>query len=113
VELQPYPLIRSYARERLTENLRKFNGPSHSRVLMESVIQNLRNEVADNWPAFTYITMMIAFTFLFFRERRAEARHLRQMGERIQENISNRFDRLESIVRHPSTAETTTGRASR
>jgi hypothetical protein len=80
---------------------------------MVLVIQDLRSEVADNWPAFTYIAMMIAFTFLFFRERRAEARHLRQMGERIQENIANRFDRLESLVRHPASAETSDGRVSK
>ena len=66
---------------------------------MSTIIQEIQLEIAENWPAFVYIAMTIVFSICFFRERRAEARIVHHMGERIQENIRTRFDRLESLVR--------------
>jgi hypothetical protein len=66
---------------------------------MSAIIQDMRLEIADNWPAFVYIALTIVFSICFFRERRAEARIVHRMGERIQENIRTRFDHLESLVR--------------
>jgi len=72
---------------------------------MATLIQYAITEIADNWPAFVYILMTIGFSFFFFRERRAEARLLRQMGEGIHENIRSRFDRLEFLVRNSTVLE--------
>ena len=62
-------------------------------------VQDVVNEVADNWPAFVYILLMLGFSICFLRERRRETRVLREMGERMQEGIRLRFDRLEQLVR--------------
>ncbi len=67
---------------------------------MITTISSIRSEVADNWPAFVYIMLMIAFSLCFFRDRRAEVRLARQISEGIQADIRARFDRLESLVRH-------------
>lgn len=65
---------------------------------MASIFRDISGEIADNWPAFIYILMMVGFSVLFFRERLTEARDIRQMGERLQESILARFDRLERAV---------------
>ncbi len=54
---------------------------------MTTFLEEVRVELADNWPGFTYILMMICFSVFFFRERRAERKIA---GER--------FDRLESLI---------------
>jgi hypothetical protein len=66
---------------------------------MDTFVQDIAAELADNWPAFVYIAMSIMFSFFFFRQRRAETRLVRQIGEGIQENITARLDRLESLIR--------------
>ena len=71
---------------------------------MDAFVQDIAAELADNWPAFVYIAMSIVFSFFFFRQRRAETRLVRQIGEGIQESITARLDRLESLIR--SSAET-------
>jgi hypothetical protein len=62
---------------------------------VQSIIQIVVSEIAENWPAFIYIGMMIGFSILFFRERRAEAEALRQIGTGIHERI----DRVESLIK--------------
>ena len=57
---------------------------------MQAVLQ----ELDENWPAFVYIALMIAFSIFFFRERRAEARAMRQTWAGLQEQIA----RLESAL---------------
>jgi hypothetical protein len=47
----------------------------------------IKAELADNWPAFTYILLVVAFSVLFFRQQRTEA-------QRLQE----RLDKLESVI---------------
>ena len=64
-----------------------------------SLIQEIRAEIADNWPAFVYMGMMIVFSLYFFRERRSEARMVRQIGESVQEDMRHRFDELERLLR--------------
>jgi hypothetical protein len=54
---------------------------------MVPTLQNITSELADNWPAFTYILMTLVFSVCFFRERRTEKK-----------NVSARFDRLESLI---------------
>jgi hypothetical protein len=66
---------------------------------MNGFVQDIADELADNWPAFVYIAMSIVFSIFFFRQRRAETRLVRQIGEGIQENIAARLDRLESLIR--------------
>jgi hypothetical protein len=63
-----------------------------------ATIQDFTSELADNWPAFTYMAMIAIFSVVFFRERRAERKLVRQVGEGIQESIQARFDRLEWLV---------------
>lgn len=69
---------------------------------MRTVIQDAASEIADNWPAFVYIAMSLVFSFFFFRQRRAEARMVRDIAEGIHENISARLDRIELLIRHYS-----------
>ena len=66
---------------------------------MGTIIQDLSSELADNWPAFTYILMTLVFSVCFFRERRAEKRLVQEISEGIQDDIRSRFDRLERLVR--------------
>jgi hypothetical protein len=63
-----------------------------------SLIQEAANELADNWPAFVYILLTIVFSFLFLRQRRAEARIVKEIGDQVQEAIRTRFDHLERVL---------------
>jgi hypothetical protein len=65
---------------------------------MASITQYVVSEVADNWPAFVYIALTLGFSVCFLRERRAEIRILKEMGQGLQEGIRTRFDRLEYMV---------------
>jgi hypothetical protein len=65
---------------------------------MASVIQDICSELSDNWPAFLYIAMTVGFSVCFLRERRAETRVLKQIGEGLQESVRARFDRLERMI---------------
>ena len=56
--------------------------------MLTMFMQEAERELADNWPAFTYILLMIAFSLIFFRERREERK-----------DIEIRFDRLELLMR--------------
>ena len=67
---------------------------------MDKVIQQISAEIADNWPAFTYILLTVAFSIRFFSDRRAETRILRKLGDELHATIHARFDRLEEMVRH-------------
>lgn len=60
--------------------------------------QNIFDEIADNWPAFVYILLTLGFSICFLRERRRETRLLRDMGERMNEGIRVRFDRMERLL---------------
>jgi hypothetical protein len=51
-------------------------------------------EIYENWPAFTYIGLMVGFSILFFRERRAETEALKRIGSSLQDRI----ERLEQIL---------------
>ena len=62
--------------------------------------EDIRAEVADNWPAFVYIMMTLVFSFLFFRQRRRETRLVREIGEGIRESICSRLDHLEALVQN-------------
>jgi hypothetical protein len=66
---------------------------------MDSIIQNLASEFADNWPAFLYIFATTVFSICFLRERRAEARIMKDIGTDLQDSIRTRFDRLEGMIR--------------
>jgi hypothetical protein len=61
---------------------------------MGTGIQAIKAEIADNWPAFVYITMTVVFSILFLRERRAETETLRQIGA----GIHDRIDRVERLI---------------
>jgi len=65
---------------------------------MASVIQDVTTEISDNWPAFLYIAMTVGFSVCFLRERRAETRVLKQIGEGLQDSVRARFDRLEGMI---------------
>ena len=65
---------------------------------MASVIQDVTTEISDNWPAFLYIAMTVGFSVCFLRERRAETRILKQIGEGLQDSVRARFDRLEGMI---------------
>jgi hypothetical protein len=65
---------------------------------MDSIIQNVTGELADNWPAFLYILATTVFSICFLRERRAEARVMKEIGIDLQESIRARFDRLECLI---------------
>lgn len=67
-------------------------------------IQDITGELADNWPAFLYIMMISVFSIFFFRERRAERRLARQIGEAIQKDMRARFEHLESLIQQASAA---------
>jgi hypothetical protein len=82
---------------------------------MAGIIDEITSELADNWPAFVYIAMSLVFSVFFFRERRAEVRLTRQIGENIEETIRARFDRLEAMLRDspiPGTPDLSTERVS-
>jgi hypothetical protein len=70
-----------------------------------AIINVIETEIADNWPAFVYIAMMVAFSVCFFRDRRAEMQLVRHIGETIQEDIRARFDRLEMLVENSTTKD--------
>jgi hypothetical protein len=65
---------------------------------MGSVIRDIGTELSDNWPAFLYIAMTVGFSVCFLRERRAETRVLKQIGEGLHESVKARFDRLEGMI---------------
>ncbi len=65
---------------------------------MASVIHEIGAELSDNWPAFLYIAMTVGFSVCFLRERRAETRLLKQIGEGLQDSVRARFDRLEGMI---------------
>lgn len=65
---------------------------------MQPLIPTLISEISDNWPAFLYILIATGFSICFLRERRAETRALRRIGDGLQESINARFDRLERII---------------
>jgi hypothetical protein len=73
---------------------------------MQSIVQDVMVEVADNWPAFVYIALTIGFSFLFLRERRAETRYLRELGSGLQESIRHRFDQVERLIEQANTKTT-------
>jgi hypothetical protein len=73
---------------------------------MASVIQDVTTEISDNWPAFLYIAMTVGFSVCFLRERRAETRVLKQIGEGLQDSVRARFDRLEGMIQELSDKET-------
>ncbi len=60
----------------------------------ESAGRVLVSELADNWPAFVYIAMMIVFSIQFFRDRRAEQRAIEKIGAGIREKL----ERLENLI---------------
>jgi hypothetical protein len=62
---------------------------------MGTIIQSIKAELADNWPAFVFIAMTIVFSILFLRERRAETEELRQIAA----GIHDRIDRVERLLR--------------
>jgi len=64
-----------------------------------SIPEEVMVEIADNWPAFTYITLVCISSVVFLRERRAEAQLLKQASAKIQEEMQRRFDRLEKMIR--------------
>lgn len=66
---------------------------------MPSITEEVMVEIADNWPAFVYIVLMCISSVVFLRERRAEARILKQASANIQEQIRLRFDHLENLIR--------------
>jgi len=73
--------------------------------------QDVFDEIVDNWPAFVYILLTLSFSICFLRERRRETRLLREMGERLNEGIRARFDRLECLLQQSTDgAASVTGR---
>lgn len=66
--------------------------------------QDIFDEIADNWPAFVYILLTLGFSICFLRERRRETRLLRDMGERMNEGIRVRFDRMERLLQEQASA---------
>src|ERR1700735_1717661 len=50
-------------------------------------VQDVVSELADNWPAFVYIVLMLGFSILFLRERRAEAKVLKELSRALEERI--------------------------
>jgi len=76
---------------------------------MASIIQEVTTELSDNWPAFLYIAMTVGFSVCFLRERRAETRVLKQIGEGLLESVQARFDRLEGMIQQLSDKETRQG----
>jgi hypothetical protein len=62
-------------------------------------LQSIVNELADNWPAFTYIALMCVTSLFFLRERRAETRLLKRLGRQLQAQMRKRFDQVESELR--------------
>ena len=75
-------------------------------TLMMSVVAFADDVPELESPNQREVSMTIGFSYFFFRERRAEARDLRQMGEGIQQSIRERFDRLEEILRRDSAPQT-------
>jgi hypothetical protein len=69
-------------------------------------IQDVVSELADNWPAFVYIALMLGFSVVFLRERRGEVRVLKEMGAALEERMRIRFDHLEYLVEHSRKAST-------
>lgn len=68
-------------------------------------VRDVSAQIADNWPAFVYILLMVAFSICFFIENRAEALQRMEMSERLHDHIRERFDRLETLIRKSRTAE--------
>jgi len=62
---------------------------------MVEIVQIARAEIADNWPAFVYISLTIVFSILLFCERRAETEALRQIGA----GLHDRIDRVERLIK--------------
>lgn len=72
---------------------------------MTAITDEVMVEIADNWPAFVYITLMCVSSVVFLRERRAEARILKQASVNIQDQIRRRFDRLECMIREAKASD--------
>jgi len=73
--------------------------------VLASFLQDLKIELADNWPAFTYIGLTLGFSICYLRRRSAEVRLVKEIGERIQDDIRTRFDGLETLIRQSSLQE--------
>jgi hypothetical protein len=65
---------------------------------MASLLQTIGSELSDNWPAFTYILVMTAFSIRFLQERREEARIVKRIGDEVQAEFRLRFDRIEELL---------------
>lgn len=65
---------------------------------MDWIIQNVKSELADNWPAFLYIFATTLFSICFLRERRAETRLMQEIGADLQRSVRIRFDHLERLI---------------
>jgi len=68
------------------------------RFKMTGLTQDIAVEISENWPAFVYIAMTIGFSILFLKERRRETKAVKRIGDCLQEQINNRFERLELLV---------------
>jgi len=55
--------------------------------------------IVDNWPALVYIGIATGFSLGFLRERRAETRMVRELGESLKSEITSRLDKIESSLR--------------
>ena len=62
---------------------------------MGSMTETVMLQINDNWPAFVYIGLMIAFSICFLRERRAETEALKNIGVGLHE----RMDRVERLIK--------------
>jgi len=65
---------------------------------MTGLTQDIAAEIFENWPAFVYIVMTIGFSIMFLRERRKETKAVKCIGDSLQKQINNRFERLELLV---------------
>jgi hypothetical protein len=66
--------------------------------LNSTVLQDVTQELADNWPAFMFIATSTVFSICFLRERRAETRLVQKIAKELQQDFDTRFDRIEAII---------------
>jgi hypothetical protein len=68
---------------------------------MASIIHDIANQLSDNWPAFSYIALMVVFSLRFLHERREETRTLERKANELRDCLLDRMYNLERLIQDP------------